>query len=216
MGGELKSFHDQIRAVFLLFASVLVLRRVKAIYNVMSSISLGADMQCQEAEWEGKALFLKNTEWLLYAEALQRESRLGSWVGLPWKFVPYSLQVTNSWKSFTHIISSYCCACGYFLYSLRAFHWKRHQRFLASGNKYFEAPAAKTCTKGSKRAHLLQDALGLCGCHWTSEDTPLSQTSLLPALKLPAQEPVSHSSIDALRKVLGGWGSALFFLMVRI
>lgn len=158
MGGELKSFHDQIRAVFLLFASVLVPRRMKAIYNVMSSISLGADMQCQEAEWEGKALFLKNTEWLLYAEAPQRESRLGSWVGLPWKFVPYSLQVTNSWKSFTRIISSYCCACGYFLYSLRAFHWKRHQHFLASGNKnIFRLQLPKPALR-------LQESTSAAGC----------------------------------------------------
>ena len=64
-----------------------------------------------------------------------RESGLGSWVGLPWKSTPYSLQVTNSWKSFTNVISSYCCACGYFVYSLRAFHWKRQQHFPALGNR---------------------------------------------------------------------------------
>lgn len=66
----------------------------------------------------------------------ERESGLDSWVGLPWKFTPYSLQVTNSWKSFTNIISSHCSACGYFLYSLRAFFsWKRHQHFLELGNR---------------------------------------------------------------------------------
>lgn len=79
----------------------------------------------------GKSPFLKACCVAAVSRGL-RESGLGSWVGLPWKFAPYSLQVTNHCKSFTDI---YSCACRYFLCSLSAFHWKRHQHFLALGNR---------------------------------------------------------------------------------
>lgn len=81
----------------------------------------------------GKSPFLKACCVVAIFRGL-RHSGLGSWVGLPWKFAPYSLQVTNHCKSFTDIMSSYSCTCGYFLYSLSAFHWKRQQHFLALGN----------------------------------------------------------------------------------
>lgn len=90
----------------------------------------------------GRSSGFKHTEWLLYAEALDRESQPDPLVSLPWKFALCSLQVTDSRKFFTGIISSY------FLYCLRAFHCKRHQHFLALGNWNISGSSAvKTCTK---------------------------------------------------------------------
>lgn len=91
----------------------------------------------------------------------ERENGLGSGASLPWKFALYSLQVTNSWNSFTGIISSYCCVYGYFLYFLRTFHRKRHQHFLALGKKIFSGFTWQNLNSGPKGAHLLQDDLGL-------------------------------------------------------
>lgn len=100
--------------------------------NGMPSILLGADMQCQEAQ-RRKSPICK-AHWVNAICRGSRGSGLGFW-DLPWKFATYSLQVINSWKSFTDITSSYYCACGYFLYSLRTFYWKRCQHFLALGNR---------------------------------------------------------------------------------
>lgn len=122
-GRRIKNFDDQIQVIFLSFTSALLQMHMENIHNVMSNISLGSDVQYHRAQREEKALFQKQMELLVYIEATETVDKGLDYISLK-MLLPASCrsQIAGKFSLLSYLAT--VCACDYFLYCLRVFHWK--------------------------------------------------------------------------------------------